>query len=104
MMGYWRDRLVERMRVTNMVMLWKSTLALTKHRLHTPWMHSCQMDDLQGMILPNLVCWIITEDDGKGSARCAQCPNGDSEKSPIEVNYLRYCMPFIVGAHSVLQS
>ena len=43
------------------------------------------------------MCWIITKDDGKGSARCTQCPNGDFEKPYMEVNYWRSCLPFIVA-------
>ena len=74
MLRYWRYRLVDRMGVTNIMMLWTRNLTLMKQHLQMPLMFSCKLENLQSMILPNPVCRIITKDDGKGSARCAQFP------------------------------
>ena len=58
---------MERLIVTKMMILWKRKSTFMKKRLQTPQTCSCQLENLQSMGLPSMVCWIVDEDDGKGS-------------------------------------
>ena len=66
---YRMERLTDRMIVMRIMALWMRTLTLTNQRLYKNRMCSCQLDHWKSMILVNLVCWIVTEDDGKVSAK-----------------------------------
>ena len=69
---YQRKRLVDRMRLTKIMKLWGRTLTMMNQRLLMPCMFSSQLNNLQSMRLLNLVCWIVTKNNGKVSAICAQ--------------------------------
>ena len=65
---------MDSMRVVTMMILLSRNSTLTKQHLQTPWIFSCQLDNLKSTSLPNLVCWIVSKNDGKLSVRCAQFP------------------------------
>ena len=65
---------MEKMIVMKAILLWTKTLMLMKQHLQMPNMYSYQRNNLQSMKGPNLVCWIVSKDYGKGSAMCAQFP------------------------------
>ena len=71
-LSYLRKRLVYRMIFMKRMMLWMRALELMKQHLQTPRMCSCQLDNLQSMILLNLLCWIISKDNGKVGAIFSQ--------------------------------
>ena len=65
---------MEKMIVMKAILFWTKTLMLMKQHLQMPNMYSYQLNNLQSMKGPNLVCWIVSKDYGKGSAMCAQFP------------------------------
>ena len=66
------DTLVEILIVMEMMILWMRTSKLINKRLQMLRMCSCQLYNLQMMILQNLVCWAVAKDDGKVISICAQ--------------------------------
>ena len=68
---YFRERLVERMRAMKIMILWTSTFNLTNQWLQTSRMYGCQLDNWWSMRWSNLVCWSVSKDNGKISARSA---------------------------------
>ena len=98
---YQREILVGSMRLIKMMILWTRTSTLTNQSLQMPRVCIFQLENLQSMILPNLVGWIIAKYDGKGSARYEQF-------SMANLKYLsrkQVTCPYagIVDAHSVHQ-
>ena len=50
------------MRVVKIITLWMKNLMLINQLLQTPRIFSCQLKSFQCMRLPNMVCWILSED------------------------------------------
>ena len=71
-------------------------------RLQTLCMCSCQLEDLQSMILLNLMCWIIAKDNGKGSAKFDQFLMETMDNRLLR-KLVMFLYAGIVDAHSVCQ-